>query len=157
MGSRENSGCPEESRKWWEEVRVIKLSPSEWEKMSEDAHLVVFDELRPTRMDRIDFALLALDRDDNICAYVTCRELDEESVYWQYGGSFPGSRDTIKSFQAYQAFVRFSKENYKHVGTLIENTNQVMLKMAMKVGFIITGIRNFKGSILLEHQLDFRG
>ena len=53
------------------------------------------------------------------------------------------------------AFVEWCKPRYKRITTLIENKNTVMLKMAMKVGFRVIGVRNFQGSILLEHLLEF--
>lgn len=137
---------------------IVELVDAEtWKKeFSEAAHKIAFKELKPASWDRIDYALLAIDG-DVAAGYVTCRELDSESVYWQYGGAMPGTRDTIKSFRAYEAFVQWHKSRYKRVATYIENTNTVMLKMAMRVGFRITGVRNYQGSILLEHLLEFQG
>jgi hypothetical protein len=137
-------------------IRVEKLSAQQWQYFSEDAHKIAFGELKPASLDRIDYALLAVcERDDKPTGYVTCRELDADSVYWQFGGAMPGAKETVKSFRTYEAFVGWHRSHYKRVSTFIENENTPMLKMAMKVGFRVVGIRNFKGSILLEHLLEF--
>lgn len=48
----------------------------------------------------------------------------------------------------------FCEKDYKRITTYIENKNTPMLKFAMKIGFRITGIRNYKNEILLEHLLE---
>lgn len=133
----------------------MRISGHDWvEGFSENAHKAVFNEIKPKSLDRIDFALIAIHNDD-LVSYMTCREFDSESIYWQFGGTVDKYRDTILSFKAYTAFTEWHKQNYKRCMTYIENDNCVMLKMAMKVGFRICGVRNFKGSILLEHLLEF--
>lgn len=135
-------------------IEVIKFSAHDWKQYSEDAHKIAFSAHKPREWDRIDFALLVV-TDEQPMGYVTCREHDAHTLYWQFGGAFPGTKDTILSFRAYQAFIDFCKPRYHRIVTLIENKNTVMLKMAMKVGFNIVGIRTFKGDILLEHLLEF--
>lgn len=137
-------------------MKVVEIQKEEWALLSEKAHLIVFHEAKMATTDRIDFALLTENAKGEPMNYVTCRELDAESLYWQYGGSFPGTKDTVLSLRATQALIEFCKNaGYKRIAFYVENTNQAMLKMAMKCGFFITGVRNFKGSILLEHLLEF--
>jgi hypothetical protein len=131
-------------------VKVEVLTAGQWQTIAENAHLVVFNEKRPAEMNRIDYALLTVDGDKVPASYVTVREVDKESVYWQYGGSFPGTRGSTKSFRAYQMFIEWTLKRYKRVTTLVENTNTVYLKMALTCGFLPIGIRNFQGTILLE-------
>lgn len=134
---------------------VVQLSREQWAKHSELAHLIVFNKRKPASMDRIDFALVA-QKDDALISYVTCREHDAETLYWQFGGAFPGTKNTSLSFQAYQMGINWCKEKgYKRVTTAVENTNIVMLKFALKVGFLIVGIRNHHGSVLVELVLEF--
>jgi hypothetical protein len=134
-------------------VIVEQFSSDEWKVMAANAHLAVFDESRPAEMNRIDFALLAVE--DEPIAYGTFREIDNESVYMQYGGVFPPSRNSIKAYRAYEAILSKVRSHYKRASTLIENTNLPMMKFAMKAGLRVTGIRNFKGSILLEHSIEW--
>lgn len=139
-------------------IRVEKLSPEAWKPLSENAHLIAFKEIKKAETDRIDFALLAVRGVGELLAYVTCKEHDSETIYWQFGGAFPGTRETSVSFLAYTAFVAYCKERYKSVVTVIDNDNFSMLKMAMKVGFKIVGLRYYEGNkptILLEHVLEF--
>lgn len=127
-----------------------KYSKDEWALVSEDAHLVIFNELRKNDMNRIDFALVVWD--DIPLGYMTCREFDSETIYISYGGSFGKS---FKVLEGYKAFLSYLKETYKRATTLIENNNIPMLKMAMSQGFLITGIKNFKNQIYLELSQEF--
>lgn len=135
---------------------VDQIGAKEWSLLSQDAHLVVFNEIKPPELDRIDFALITRRESDvTPMGYMTCREFDAQTLYWQFGGAFPGTRESSLTFLAYRSFVDFCAKRYARVTTLIENDNFVMLKMAMKVGFKIVGIRVFRGHILLEHLLEF--
>jgi hypothetical protein len=139
-------------------IEIEKLSSSDWKALAADAHKVVFEEIRPAYMDRIDYALLAVNRNSNVpLCYVTVRELDNESVYWQFGGAFPSAKDSIVAFRAYQAGLRWTKDRYERVTTLVENQNVRYLKMAMAMGFRIIGVRTFKGQVLCELLLEFGG
>lgn len=136
------------------DIVVDQISAQEWAQLSEKAHLIAFAENKPAEWDRIDFALL-VKRGQNLMGYVTCRETDAHTLYWQFGGAFPGTRESSLTFSGYRAFVDFCEERYQRITTLIENDNFVMLKMAMKVGFRIVGVRVFRGHVLLEHLLEF--
>lgn len=135
-------------------MKVEKFSAKEWVKLAPMAHKIAFDEILIPENDRLDFALLA-SKDGAPTAYVTCREVDAKSLYWAYGGSMPTAKDTVLSWSAYVAMTDFCKKDYERIFTLIENTNTVMLKFAMKIGYKIIGIKNYKGAILLEHCLEF--
>lgn len=135
-------------------MKVVKLSSDEWKMYAEDAHLICFNERMSAELNRIDFALVVHEGDVPL-AYTTCREFDANTVYMQFGGAFPSVRGTLKSFQCYMKMLEALKSHYKRATTLIENNNIPMLKFAMKAGFLITGVRYFKGSVLLEHLLDW--
>jgi predicted regulator of Ras-like GTPase activity (Roadblock/LC7/MglB family) len=135
-------------------VQVVAIPSAEWQQYSEQAHLICFNEHRAADMNRIDFALVA-DLDGVPQAYMTCREVDSETVYMQYGGAFPSAKGSIKSFRGYEAMLKWLASNYKYGTTLIENTNTAMLRFAMQAGLRIIGVRNFKQSILLEHFAEF--
>lgn len=138
-------------------VWVEKLTKEQWKPMSENAHTIVFGTRKPESMDRIDFALIVRN-EEGLMGYLTCREHDAETLYWQYGGAFPGTRGSSLTFLGYQQFVVWCKERYKRITTLVENDNIAMLKMAMKVGYRVVGVRTVvsdKTHILLEHVLEF--
>lgn len=136
-------------------IEVEQISKEDWRPLSEKVHLVVFSESKPADFDRIDFALIAKTETKGLMGYVTCREFDAHSLYWQYGGAFPGTKGSSLTLAGYMRFVWWTKQRYKRVSTLVDNSNIVMLKMAMKVGFRIIGVRNFGGHILLEHCMEF--
>ena len=129
-------------------MNVQKFTPEQWYAYAEAAHLLVFGEQRDPWLDRISYALLACDGDDTV-GYVTCRELGDGTVYWQYGGALKEFRG-IKSVRGFEAFLKFASERYKRVTTLVENDNVGYLHLLMKNGFRAIGIRYFEGKILLE-------
>lgn len=124
--------------------------PNEWKLVSEDAHLMTFNELRPESLSRIDFALVVWD--EKPLGYITCREFDSETIYISYGGAFEKS---FKVLEGYKTMLNHLKETYKRATTLVENNNIPMLKMAMSQGFLVTGIKNFKNQIYLELSQEF--
>lgn len=137
-------------------IHVDFINKHEWSPLSEKAHLIAFNKSKPSDWDRIDYALVVANGETPM-GYVTCREVDAKTVYWQFGGAFPGTKGTPMTWQGYQAFVEWCKlRGYDRITTLIENENVAMLKMAMKVGFRIQGIRYAQGSVLLEHVKELR-
>ena len=136
-------------------MELKKLSKEEWKHLCANAHLVCFNESRDPEMDRIDFALLTV-KDSVPGAFVTIREVDSESIYWQYGGAFPSIRGTTEVLKHYKSFFNWCADSgYKRASTLIENTNVPMLKLAMHCGYRIIGIRMFGGLILCELKVEF--
>lgn len=127
----------------------------EWATYAPDAHKAVFNAVMPPEYDRIDFALLAVDPEaGRPVAYLTARELDQESVYMKHGGAFDPLRGTFSSLSVYLEMLKWLREKYKRITTLVENTNNTYLRMALAAGFKIIGIRNFNGSVLVELFLE---
>lgn len=137
-------------------IQIMKISAMDWKvHFSENAHLISFVEKRPASMDRIDYALLAVEPEKNALGFATIRELDAESAYIQYGGPFPTIKSTINIYKVYQKFLDLMQGQYKRLTCLVENDNLPYLKLAMKCGFRIIGVRTFKGSILVELLKEF--
>lgn len=134
-------------------IVVEKVSPHDWKSVSHDAHRAVFGTLRDAESERISFALLAL-YNDKPAAYVTCQELDSETLYWQFGGVFPTVKGTVNAFRAYTGLLDYCFSDYQRVCFRVENKNFAMLKFALKLGFEIVGVRVFKNKILVEHVLE---
>lgn len=134
-------------------MKLVKVEKYAWKSMSEEAHRICFNEIKPADRERVDFALLITNDDDFPISYATCKELDGETIYLQFGGCFPGSKDTVYAFKAFNMGIEFLKKTYKNILFYVKNDNRPMLKFAMKVGFKIIGIKNFNGNILLEHSL----
>lgn len=137
-------------------MQVKVIPPEEWGKhFSEQAHLVAFGKSKPAHFDRIDYALLVVDGEKPL-GYVTCRELDHETVYWQFGGAMPGTRGTLHTPQVFDAMLTWARKLYRRVTFVVENTNQAMLKLAIHRQFLIVGCRFFHGTVLVEHMLEFK-
>ncbi len=135
-------------------MEVVKISRDNWKALSESAHMVAFNDFKPADFDRIDFALVVEhERTLEPLGYVVCKEHDAKTLYLQYGGAFRGARSTILSYKAYELGLEWCKARYERVITKIENKNRVMLKFAAKAGFLIVGVNNYTGPVLLEHQI----
>lgn len=136
------------------DVRVEKILPQHWHGLAELSHSICFGELRPESMNRHHF-VVGVFVDKEIAGYFTCLEMDAETVYIQHGGAFPNYEKTVVVLKGYQQMLAELAVNYERVWTRVENTNSAMLKLALHVGFLITGIYQFKGKTLVELQLDF--
>lgn len=135
-------------------MEIVRVDKQSWEKYAADAHMAVFEEKRPAEFNRIDYALMCVDSGVPQ-TYATLRELDEETVYIQYGGSFPSAMGSLRSFRSYEMTIIELSHFYKRATTLIENKNKTMLKFASRIGFEIIGVRTFEGKIYLEHLIEF--
>lgn len=139
-------------------IKIVKLSAEEWKLLSMDSHAVVFEEKRPPYMDRIDFAIMTVDDEtETPLCYVTVRELDAETVYFQYGGAYPSAKGTSKSYESYKQLIDWTRKRYKRATNLVVNENIKMLQFCFAQGFRIIGVRTFKGQVLCELLLEFEG
>lgn len=129
--------------------KLTKLLPEEWSSMSEDAHLTTFGVNRPKELDRHHFVMLVT-HEKNLGGYFTCLEMDKETLYIQFGGVFPTYQKTVNASVGYALFIEWAAKNYAAVWTRIENTNIPMIRLAMKVGFLITGVSVNKEKTFLE-------
>ena len=130
-------------------LKIERLNKQEWTKFSEDAHAAVFGKVKPAEWDRIDYAWLVVQGDKPV-SYVTVRELDHESVYWQFGGGFPWAWKSILMNMSLQLMLAEQAKVSKSVSCRVENLNYPMLRLALKHGFLIIGTRHIKTTTLVE-------
>lgn len=136
-------------------VSLDILSAKEWAEISEDAHKIVFREKTKASLERIDYAILAVDDTKGPIGYATVRELDGTSVYLQYGGTMPDIRGTVQVFDIYQRMIDYFRTRYQRITTLVSNQNIAYLRLAFKVGFRVIGVRLFHGEVFCELLLEF--
>lgn len=125
-----------------------KLSPSEWSKVSQNAHMAGFGELREPDVDRIDYALFVHDG-GKPCAYVTIDETEKTIAYMHFGAAFPGTRGTVWAVKCYMMAVNYLKERYEIIHTHTKNYNLPVIKMALAAGFLIIGTKTYHGEVSL--------
>lgn len=136
------------------EHKILRISGDEWsEKYATEAHLLAFSQDRSKSMDRTTFALLYI-VDEVPYMYMSCHEMDETSVYVQFGGTFRPEEKKPYALRAYTSLIGMLLTTYERVATKIANTNTAMLRPAMRVGFRIDGVSYFKGVVYLEHMLE---
>lgn len=137
-------------------MKIMALNPDEWRGMSADAFRLVFKGACDPQIDRINFALLAVDEDaKQTIGYLTAREMNAEDLCWEYGGCFPEYANTPAVYHAYMFFARYCQTRYKRLFQVVENTNHRYLKLSLKLGFNIVGVRHVKGVTLVEMLLEF--
>jgi RimJ/RimL family protein N-acetyltransferase len=134
-------------------LEIKSLSGAEWRHFAHTAQVLAFRQTRDPSMDRIDFALLAV-KNGEPCGFVTVRELDSESIYWQFGGAFPQIKATVHVQTVYREFVKACAGKYRRVTTLVENDNVPYLRLAMAAGFRIIGVRVYGGTVLVELHME---
>lgn len=133
----------------WKKVTVFKVSPKEWESLSMNAHKISFKEIREPSFNRYDFILVATSATE-ILGYATVIEFDQESAYMQHGGAMPNIKGTSSSFKVYIELIKWLKQNFKKISTRIQNTNIVMIKFALSVGFLIDGVISYRQDTFLS-------
>jgi hypothetical protein len=130
---------------------VEKITPEEWRSgLMTKMYLDTFGSERDPNVERCDFVLVAKDSELDPVGFITCHEMDSETLYWQFGGATEKIKKTIRVSSHYSHFLVWSLSKYKRVTTRIENKNLAMLRMALKVGFLVIGVWNIKNKVYLE-------
>jgi hypothetical protein len=126
------------------------ITSEQWKGMSSFAHKISFGKSYPSDFERIDFAILAIDACEIPMGFITVLEFNKNHIYWQYGGVFPGTKNTVNSYKIYSAARDLCAQTYKSVSTFIESDNITMLKFAFKLGFKIIGMKHIFGQNCVE-------
>lgn len=135
--------------------KVVKIEEPDWNRgFSENMHRAVFAKVKPREWDRISYALIGV-KDEQLQGYVTVREHDIESVYWQFGGMLPNLQKSVDTVRCYQHLLAWQKQVSKRITTYTLNTNIAYLKLAMSQGFRIVGTRTTQGEIYVDLLLEF--
>jgi ribosomal protein S18 acetylase RimI-like enzyme len=130
--------------------KAIQISQEEWMAgFSENMHKLVFKEIKPATRDRISYALLIV-KDEEVIGYVTVREMDDENVYWQFGGVIPKFRRSMTAVKCIETAIEWQKARSRRIVTYVENTNLPMLKFYLSYGFLIIGTRTFEGKVMVD-------
>jgi RimJ/RimL family protein N-acetyltransferase len=132
----------------------LTLTPKEWEEHKDSYYSKVFGKLRGGQ-ERIDYCLIVFCKGE-IGGFLTCKELDVQTVYIQYGGVVPELRGTVYSASGVAAVTRHLSERYRFVRLRVDNSNASMLRVALKLGFLIEGLIHFNKNILLELNYERR-
>lgn len=139
------------------EWKVIQVSPDDWAKgFSENMHKIVFKEIKPASRDRISYALLVAKADAAI-GYVTVRELDDENVYWQFGGVLPQYRRSMTAVKCIEMALEWQKRHSRRIRTYVENVNTPMLRFYLSYGFLIIGTHSFQGRVMVDLLKELHG
>ncbi len=135
-------------------VWINRIEKDDWIKQEGwAAHASAFGTSRPDSLERFDYALVSM-KGDKPTGYVTCIEMDSETLYWQIGGAFSSAQKSTVVVPCYKAMIDWCADKYQRITTRIENDNISMLHLAQKMGFRVVGTWNFKNKIYLELLLE---
>lgn len=130
--------------------QAIPVTQEDWVAgFSENMHKLVFKEIKPATRDRISYAVLIV-KDEEVIGYVTVREMDDENVYWQFGGVIPKFRKSMTAVKCIETAIEWQKQRSRRIVTYVENTNLPMLKFYLSYGFLIIGTRTFEGKVMVD-------
>ena len=130
---------------------MVHVDSKEWgERWSAPFHRLVFNHERTG--ERVTGAFISLDDGGKPFAFVTYIEMDDETVYLQFGGVLSTRRGTVKTYRRFMSFLSDMKKRYTFIKTKVERTNRTYLTMALRAGFIISGLEfnNKEPLVLLE-------
>ncbi len=137
--------------------KVAKVPAEEWQqKFSAESHRLVFGTIKPKHRDRIDYALLVI-RDEAPVGYVTVKEYDCETVYWQFGGVFPRLRRSMTAVRAIEEALEWQKKHSRRILTYVENKNLPMLRFYLGYGFLIIGTRTYNNMVMVDLVKELHG
>ncbi len=134
-------------------LAIEKIEPELWASdFAHSAHLAVFKEYLGED-DPVDVAMLAT-IDGVVAGYSTARHLGEGCLHLNYGGAVEPARGTPEILMLYKMLIAEYLKIASYLRTYVHNKNLSYLTLALREGFIVTGIRTFRGDTLLELSLD---
>jgi hypothetical protein len=137
-------------------IEIVKLSPAEWNEISEDTMRFSFSEKGwDKNLNRVSYAILAQDKETKIpYGFATIIEMDAQSAHIQSGGTFPSTHGLATAGRGFLKIIEFLRHRYFSVQMNVRNTNTSMLKLALKAGFVTKGILQDKiGDVYLVQDL----
>lgn len=135
-------------------MQVNFYTKDDWQELSPNAHLSVFDEGINVASEKIDFALIVGEQ-ENPFGYITIKEHDGTTAYIQRGGVFPTVKGLGFSADYLQLCLSWLwSRGFKKVFLNVKNGNVPMIKLGLNTGFRVTGMRQFKHELLLEMSIE---
>lgn len=141
-------------------MRIVQIDRVEWIKnFQNDAYKKVFEDDDTSSMDRslFDHAFVVVDdKTEMPIIYNTIKQSSTDSVFIEFGGSFPEYRGSMKVKPAFKILL----DMYKNGGAKVvhlntKNTNVAMQKLALSTGFTQFGVHLSAGNLFLEYALIF--
>ena len=121
-------------------IEVVKLPKEEFDLIVKDVHTAVFADTLDVNYFRYDFAMATIHK-EKLISYVLCTERSNEVIELSFGGTVPDERG-FKSVESFHMFLRELSHEYSHAVFQVRNDNLPMLKLALHMGFIISGVNN---------------
>lgn len=92
--------------------------------------------------------------EDRVVSYATTKKLSSDLVFLEMGGAAPSFKGTSYVPRSFLGMVEHLFETYKEITMSVRNNNFPMLRLALKLGFLITGTQlSNDGQLMLLHSL----
>jgi hypothetical protein len=119
---------------------ISQLNGEQWGEVSEAFHQLVFSHQREKTTERVTGAFVDMDSTGRPFGFATYIELDDATVYLQFGGVIGPRQKTPKSYKRFVAFVEELQTKYEFIKTKVSSKNSLYIMMCLKAGFRINGV-----------------
>lgn len=122
-----------------------------WDHFVMDASEDLFGELFPKEVYKdYDFVVLIQNEDKEHVCYSTIKEVDAETAYLNFGGTFSKFRGKGLTRECFNKIVGILKSKYPRLGMTCRTQNTPMVKLGLGEGFMIIGMRMVYGFVNIE-------
>lgn len=136
-------------------MKIIPHKRDEWDLVAKAAHAEVFEDrdFLPVSS-QYHTSLVAATDSDQIIGYALIADC-LTGYYIEYGGATKEFKNSVKVLPALKAIIDYLKATeVPFFTTHISNKNIRMIKLYLKIGFIITGMSTWKEETMLELTFD---
>lgn len=134
-------------------ISARAITKKEWDVFGETLHQSVFNWFRSRDDDKCDYAII-IEKDSHVAGFITVRELGVKRAHLLFGGVIPSFRGTLNTVLTYSTILDNLAKCYDTCTTCIENTNNDMLRISLKLGYKIIGIKTIDGCSFVELEMD---
>ena len=139
-------------------MKVQAFTRSDWlDKFAKDAYSTVFERnFDEVKKSLFDAAILVVDDNECPISFATYKQLTEDSVYLEHGGSFPDYRNKPEVKPSFQEMLKFLQLiGAKQITLSTRNENVPMQRLALSSGFIPTGMHMIPDGLFIQYELNF--
>lgn len=136
-------------------MKILHHTRAQWMEVEQASHNEVFEgRYQLPKNSQYHTAVVAATDEGSIIGYALVADC-LSGYYLEYGGAtshFKNSPQVLPALKMIIDYIRSSKIPF--ITTHVSNTNQKMLRLYLKLGFLITGTSMWNGSTMVELTFD---
>lgn len=135
-------------------LKANHVSKEIWDIISQKAHTGLFGNLYSEDFKKYDFTILVTNEDDEQVCYSMVKEIDAESAFLTFGGTFEPFRGKNLTVECLKKISESLLAKYKYLGFCCRANNAPMVKVGLDCGYKIIGLLEIYGLPNLEFLLE---